>query len=138
MFENKKNRPKSDLFSKDALDTIMELEQSTPESIKQQREHERITLRSRVIIRPGNMSERESLRVEGVTGDVSRGGCLLLFPRPMRVGDVYWVVFDRNVLDVPPQLALCKRCRAVREDAYESGFMFFRAVELEGVLKDAA
>ena len=135
MFHKHKPSGRGDLFGKDALDSIAELEQSTPDAIKKQRIHERITVRSRVIIRPGNMSERESQRVEGVTADISKGGCLLLFPRPMAVGDIYWIVFDRNVLDVAPQLAMCKRCRAVRDDAYESGFMFFRPVDLEGVLK---
>ena len=135
MFDNHKPATRGDLFGKEALDTIVELEKSTPEAIKQQRLHERITLRSRVIARPGNMSERENQRTEGVTADVSKGGCLLLFPRPMQVGDIYWIVFDRTVLDVAPQLALCKRCRSVRDDAYESGFMFFRSVDLENVLK---
>lgn len=134
MFQSKQPGSKSDLFGKDALDTIVELEKSTPDAIKKQRAHERITVRCRVIIRPGNMSDRESSRVEGVSADISKGGCLLLFPRPMHVGDVYWLVFDRNTLNIPPQLAICKRCRAVREDAYESGFMFFRTVDISNAL----
>lgn len=118
-------------------DLLQELEQSTPDAIKAARAHTRITVRSHVIAQPGNMSERLSMKVKGVTGDISGGGCQLLFPIPLLVGDIYWIVFDRAVLDVQPLLARCTRCRIVRDDAFEAGMAFFSTIELPRLKTEA-
>lgn len=109
---------------------LVELEQSTPDAIKAARAHTRITVRAQVTVQPGNMSDRLSMKVRGVSGDVSAGGCQLLFPVPLRVGDIYWLTFDRQTLDIQPVYARCTRCRVVREDAFEAGMAFFSPIEL--------
>lgn len=110
---------------------LQELEQQTPEAIRRQRSSERQSIKIGVQIRPGNASDRVAgADVEGVTGDVSTGGCRLMTSRPLRVGDVYQLRFDKQELDLPIIYARCLRCRLVREDAFESGFVFFEKVEL--------
>jgi hypothetical protein len=68
--------------------------------------------------------------VQGISGDVSEGGCCVLFPVPLNVGDVYLLTFDRKTINVSPALARCMRCRLMREDAYECGFSFFTPLDL--------
>lgn len=112
-----------------APDVLSRLDQEVTEEAKAQRTHERMQLRARIQLQPGNMSQRADFKVNGVLGDLSDGGFQGLFPRPMNVGDFYYVQFDRSKIDLPGMLAMCKRCRQVRHDAYESGFAFFAAVD---------
>ena len=70
--------------------------------------------------------------MHGVSGDVSSGGCLLLVATPLMVGDIYWLTFDRSVIDLPPAFGRCLRCRLIREDAFEAGFKFLSPVTLPG------
>lgn len=121
--------PKAHLELADA-DLLAELEQSTPEAVKGARLHTRVTIRTRVYVQPGNMSERRALKVQGVTGDISAGGCQLLLPLPINVGDIYFITFDKEALGITPAYARCMRCRLVREDAFEAGFAFFTPIDL--------
>lgn len=111
-------------------DLLSELQQSTPEAVKGARAHTRLSIRTKVIVQPANMSQRLSMKVQGVSGDISGGGCQLLLPLPLNVADIYWLTFDRQTLDVPPVYARCMRCRVIREDAFEAGFAFFKPIDL--------
>lgn len=110
---------------------LRELEQQTPEAIRRQRSSERQDISVPVGIRPGNSSDRAAKpEVQGVTGDVSTGGCRVMTAQPMLVGDVYQLHFAKGQLDLPILYARCLRCRLVREDAFEAGFVFFEKIEL--------
>ncbi|HED52848.1 MAG TPA: PilZ domain-containing protein [Phycisphaerales bacterium] len=114
-----------------AHDLLVELEQQTPEAIRRQRSSERYELRCGVIIRPGNASGYQEPDIDAVTGDLSPGGCRLMSSVPLRVGDVYKLEFEKGELDLPIVFARCLRCRLIREDAFESGFVFFTPIKLE-------
>ena len=114
----------------DSLALLRELEANKPDEIRQQRADERIVIKSRILLQPGNAGDLHRMKVQGVTGDISRRGCLILVPSPLRVGDLYRLTFDRSSLDLPMAFARCLRCRLIREDAFESGFEFFTPVEL--------
>jgi c-di-GMP-binding flagellar brake protein YcgR len=122
----------------EALEAIAEIEQSTPENIKQMRSSARISIRAKVIAQPGNAGERNSFQSQGVLGDISYGGCLILFPDPLRVGDIYRLSFDKSVLNVEPTFGRCLRCRLIREDAFEAGFSFFSPIDLSKVATQSA
>jgi len=113
-----------------AFDLLRELERNTPEELRRQRAHFRITIKCKVVLLPGSVSERAPFKQQGVTGDLSEGGCKALFPLPVRVGDVYRLEFERKTLDLPLTFARCVRCHLLREDAYEAGFQFFTPVSL--------
>lgn len=113
-----------------AFDVLSELEKNTPDEIRRQRAHFRLSIRARVTISSGNASEMLKFRVQCVTGDLSNGGCRILSPVPLRVGDVYRLDFDREQLPLPLTFARCLRCSLVREDAFECGFTFFAPVTL--------
>ena len=114
----------------DAFAVLQDLERNTPDQIRRQRAHFRLSVKAPVILQPGSASQLTNLKVKGATGDISEGGCSALFPVPVQVGDVYRMQFDRNVLDLPLTFARCVRCRLVREDAFEAGFAFFTPVIL--------
>ena len=113
----------------DALESLSQLEQNTSEAVIRQRSSERISIRTKVWISPGNASQRDQYRIEGLTGDISAGGCLVLAGRPGLAGDIYWLSFAEDQVNIGSLLARCLRCRMVREDTFELGFRFFEPVE---------
>lgn len=115
----------------DPLAAMAELESNSSDLINQMRAHERITLKTKTIAQPGNISQRRELKIQGVSGDISRGGCCILFPIPLNVGDIYWLTFDNTMIDLPSLFARCLRCRMLREDTYECGFVFFEKIDLQ-------
>jgi len=124
--------------SDDAFDLLQDLEKNTSEEIRRQRAHFRLAIKASVTLQSGNASELLSMKVKGVTGDISAGGTSILFPIAPRVGDIYRLVFDREALDLPLTFARCVRCRLVREDAFEAGFSFFSPITLPESAMDAA
>ncbi len=118
------------LSTDEAFDLLQDLERNKTEDIRRQRAYFRLAVKSAVILQPGNTSDLLRFKVKGVTGDISEGGCSILFPLSPRVGDIYRLQFDKNLLDAPLAFARCVRCRLIREDAYEAGFAFFRPITL--------
>lgn len=124
--------------SDDAFNLLQDLKKNTPEEIRRQRAHFRLTIKAGVTLQAGNASELLSLKVKGVTGDISAGGTSILVPIAPRVGDIYRLAFDRDALDLPLTFARCVRCRLVREDAFEAGFSFFSPIVLPESTMDVA
>jgi hypothetical protein len=114
----------------EALASISELEQNASSHVQQQREHGRIQTRCKVLVCPGNSSQRSTRTIHTISGDISAGGCLLLSPSTLLVGDIYWLTFDAQTLPIDPVFARCVRCRLVREDTFEAGFRFFHQIFL--------
>ncbi len=125
------------LSENDALESLADLEHNKSDVVKRARSSSRIRIKSKVIAQPGNSGDRLKSKVQGVTGDISAGGCQILFPIPLRVGDIYWLTFDRNVLDIDSVFGRCLRCRLIREDAYEAGFKFFQPIDLSGAVESS-
>ena len=113
-----------------AFEMLQELERNTPDEIRKQRTHFRLTMKAKVTLLPGSASDMLKLRIQGVTGDISEGGLKALFPMPVAVGDVYRLEFDRSEFDLPVTFVLCRRCLLLRDDAYEAGFSFFAPISL--------
>jgi c-di-GMP-binding flagellar brake protein YcgR len=122
--------PAEAINTDEAFNLLQELGRNTSEEIRRQRQHFRVTIKAGVTLQSGNASELLDYKVKGVSGDISEGGCSVLFPIPIHVGDVYRLQFDRQVVDLPLTFARCLRCRLVREDAYEAGFLFFTPIVL--------
>ncbi|MBK9127181.1 MAG: PilZ domain-containing protein [Phycisphaerales bacterium] len=118
------------LNDENAFSMLRELERNTPDEIRSQRSHFRLEIKARVTLMPGNASDLLKFKMQGTTGDVSCGGCRILFPLPVGVGDVYRLEFDRRQLDIPLTFARCVRCSLLRESAYEAGFQFFAPISL--------
>lgn len=118
------------LNNSEADSLIDELAQSSSEAVKKLRGHVRRSMRVKVYVEPASLSARNGLRFQGVTGDISSGGTQILLARPLAIGDVYQISFERDELDIPPVYALCLRGRTVRPDAYEAGLRFLEPVTL--------
>lgn len=112
------------------FELLQQLERNTSDSIRKARSSERIALKCAVVIEPGNSSELSTLKIRGMMGNISEGGCQVLLPMPLRVGDIYRVTFDGESLNLPMAFARCLRCRLIREDAFESGLSFFKDLNL--------
>ncbi|MEE9296905.1 MAG: PilZ domain-containing protein [Phycisphaerae bacterium] len=118
-------------FSADeAFNVFQELEQNRSEEIRKQRCRFRAAVKSAVTLEAGNSSARRSFKAKGVTGDISESGLGALFPVPIAVGDIYRLQFDQSELALPLTFARCVRCRLIREDAFECGFLFFAPIGL--------
>ena len=109
---------------------VSELAASTSDAARAMRQATRLIVRAKVTVEPGSLSMRDGKALEGITGDVSTGGTQLLLPRPLHIGDVYLLTFDRGQLDLKPVYAVCVRGRQVRADAYEAGMRFLEPVQL--------
>jgi len=118
-----------------ALEALSELTENTSDAILRQRSSERVRIRTRVTIRPGDSSRRHDYAIDGLTGDISSGGCQVLTERPIVPGDVLWLSFTDKNLAIGSLLARCMRCRLVREDAFEAGFRFFNEIDLAGAIQ---
>ncbi|NWG72702.1 MAG: PilZ domain-containing protein, partial [Parvularculaceae bacterium] len=100
-----------DLFQDgEVVELLTELERNTSEEIRMRRAHFRVQIKAAVVLRPASASEQMKLKLQGVTGDLSEGGCLTLFPLPVSVGDVFRLEFDRKILNLPLTFARCVRC----------------------------
>lgn len=121
----------SESFSPDeAFNILNELEKNRPDEIRKKRTHFRVAVKAALTLQAANSSDMLSYKIQGVTGDISESGMGALFPIPQRVGDVYRLVFNRSELDLPLIFARCVRCRLIREDAFETGFLFFSQIGL--------
>jgi hypothetical protein len=113
-----------------AFDVLRDLEQQTHEDIRNRRAHDRVAIKAKVVVLPGNVSASLESWLHGVTGDISEGGCRAMLPLPIYVGDVFRLTFDHPELDLPIVFARCMRCRLIREDSFEAGFKFFNPVSV--------
>ena len=118
----------------DDASLIQELERNTPEEIRRQRAHFRVTVRARVIVQPGNASQVHNQKLQCSVGDLSEGGCRMVAPLPLAVGDIYRLTFNPQELPLAMTFARCMRCQLLREDAYDVGFRFFSAISLPETL----
>ena len=114
----------------DAERVIAELEANTSEAVKAQRCATRVSVRATVTVEPASLSHRSGTKLRGITGDVSERGCQLLLAKPLLVGDIYEIAFDRDSLDVAPVVGQCVRARLVRADAFEMGVRFLHPITL--------
>ena len=118
----------------DALEALRDLESNSHQAFVAQRASERVEIHARLVVRPGNASQRYASSVEGVTADVSNGGCMALLSRPVMPGDFFFFLFDDSEIQLGSLAARCLRCRMVREDTFEVGFKFMSPVDIQSAI----
>ena len=114
---------------------LQNLARQTAGAIEQGRRSVRLERKLKVIVRPGNASQLLAFKLQGLTADLSSGGCRLVLPLPLGVGDIYRLEFDAREHQLPQLFARCVRCRVLRDDAFESGMQFFTPLELPATLR---
>lgn len=122
-------KPKSKNADLD-VDLLKDLERQSIEEIQKLRAYERMDARVDISVRPGNASDYAVATIKATTNDISAGGCAMVSPVPVGVGDIYRLEFDRAKVDVPIVYARCVRCRLLRETAYEVAMAFFTPISL--------
>ena len=118
----------------DAIEALLALEKSNESVFTAQRAHRRVEANSQVTIKAANASQRDAINFNAICNDVSAGGCRIISTRPVMVGDLFYIAFDRRQLDVPPVFARCLRCRFLREETFEMGFAFLTPVEIPAAI----
>jgi hypothetical protein len=108
---------------------VNELARNTPENIAAQRRHARLTVTGKMSALSADVDLDDC--VAGVAVDVSAGGCMGVFTKPPRVGNVYRIRLESAEARIPVTFARCLRVRLLREDAFEAGFAFFVPAEIE-------
>ncbi|MEM8873434.1 MAG: PilZ domain-containing protein [Planctomycetota bacterium] len=131
MFESLRSKTE-----KEDAELIRELQHGTTESAAFNRAHSRVPVEGRLQALPGNFSDDQP-GIDGQLVDISAGGCMGVFRKPLQVGDVYRVNFETKQISVPPTYARCLRARVLRDTAFEAGFAFFRAVDLDNSTQPA-
>lgn len=116
------------------LDLLEDLEHQTLDNVARLRTHERISLRIKILLSPGNLSELVAAPLEGFTKDLSQGGCAAVFPVAPRVGDLYRVQLVDEQRSLPQVIARCRRCAMIRDDAFQCGFEFISQLAVEELL----
>jgi hypothetical protein len=126
MFENLDGHP-ADTDGDNTFQLVQELERNTPDKLRM---HARREIRTGVTVRPANSGDRSRSVVRGSTLEISDSLCQTILPAPCGVGDLFFLEFDRDALDLPKTFARCIRCRLIREDGFEADFSFFTPVSL--------
>jgi len=129
MHKNSDDNPQLS-YEQVGFDILQDIERTTNETIKNRRQSERIVLKTKVILQPGNSSELLTQKIQGITKDISTYGCGAMFPIPLMVGDTYRLSFESEPLALPLVFARCSRCQLIKEDVYEAGFAFFARIQL--------
>lgn len=112
------------------LQLLKDLERQSIEEIRKLRTHERVDVRVKLEIRPGNASQNLEPPVQATTNDVSASGCAAVSPIPLGVGDIFRLTFEKDKVNTPLVFARCVRCRLLREDAFEVAMSFFSTIEI--------
>ena len=136
MFGSKANE--LEMLDANALNALQDLENNKPASIKSARRSERLRIKVPVVARPGDSGRRIEFSADGITADMSAGGCQILFAVPVYVGHFYQLTFERGRLPFDSLIARCLRCRLIREDAYEAGMSFLDKVNLSEVSENSS
>ena len=128
----------NDIFdASSVLEALEELEQSSHEQYVRMRSSDRVDIHAKIKVRPGNSGDRHRTVVEGMTTDLSAGGCRALVLHPLLPGDIFYIEFDREKISIDPLLVRCLRCKLVREDSFDVSFRFFSSIDLTGAILSA-
>ena len=129
MSPSAKNRPH--LLPADVdFELLKELESQHLSSIRKLRKYTRFEMRVPVLLQPGNLSA-PAAGVRGTSRGVSPGGCMVHFPCPVGVGDVFRISIEDASLDVSQVYARSLRCIMLRDDVFEVAFSFFNPIRLD-------
>ena len=121
-----------DLSAEESFKVFEELELNQPKSVMEVRCVDEVEVQAKIWVEPGNASDRDGAKLVGMSSRIGQLSVTTLFPQPLRVGDVYRITFDRDSLDLEPAYAVCRRCRYVNDDTYESMLAFFAPVRISG------
>ncbi len=125
MFGNRQ-RPDPD----ESINVLEELALNQPKKTMEIQCVNEVEVKATVWVEPGNFGDRDGHKHVGMSSRISEESLVTVFQAPLRVGDVYRVTFDKELLDLAPCYAQCWRCHLVNEEAFESTLVFFEPVNL--------
>lgn len=87
-----------------------------------------------VEIHAGNLSERSDTGIRGQTRELQHGGVTCILEKPVLVGNVFYLEFDKAQLDIAPQLTVCERCALISPTAFDVHFAFVEPIAIPNEL----
>lgn len=106
------------------LELRLHTEVATLRAMSPRQRHERIEIHA------GNACDRDGMITELQTSELSTVSTTGLSPRPVMVGSVFQLRFDRHVVSAGRTLALCERCTMFGDASFEIRFRFSAPIEL--------
>lgn len=87
-----------------------------------------------VTVRPANVVDREAVSASAHTIELRRQGTVCIASRPVMVGNIFHLTFDRTGVHLAPALALCERCTLLSDSSFELRFKFVQDIDLPHTL----
>ncbi len=105
------------------------LEHSQAVDLQQVRSTATLPVKATVEIRSADACSRASVLAQGQTSDLQRHGVSCVLTQPVLPGSVFHLSFDRSILNLEPQMAVCNRTSMLSDTAFESHFRFVREID---------
>lgn len=111
-------------------ESVEELRLNSPIEVRDVRQQNDVHANVPITIQPADICARDSLTIMGTSRKLAPQRLLVTCERPVAVGSVFHVTFDRSVIDVDAALGLCDRCVMLNATAFEVGIQFVHQLEL--------
>jgi hypothetical protein len=121
------SHPISEERTRELLD---DLEESSHIGVRQAREISAVATKAAIEVRAGDVCSRRSILAQGTTTELQRHGVSCVLAEPVLTGSVFYLVFDRQALDLAPELGVCDRSTMLSDTAFDTHFRFTRAIDL--------
>jgi hypothetical protein len=93
--------------------------------------------RLRVEVQDGNVADRRAVLTELQTTEVNQQGVIGLASRPVMVGSVFHLRFERGAVSTPATLAVCDRCTMLGDESFELRFRSMQRLQITDDHDDA-
>ena len=111
---------------------LSELENSNQLAIRQTRESSSRSVNAAVDVRAGDVCARANSLATGTARELQQHGLSCVLAEPVITGSVFYLVFDREALDLAPELAICDRSIMLSDTAFDTHFRFVRDIDFPG------
>ena len=111
---------------------LTDLEELNQIGIRLTRDTASLSIKAPVEVRAGDVCARRTVLVRGTTRELQRRGVSCVLAEPVITGSVFYLVFDRAVLDLDSELAICDRSIMLSNTAFDTHFRFVRDIDFPG------
>ena len=118
------------LDSNELYHVVEEFRLSSPAEVRKVRQPGSLFGQAGITVQPADIGARDSMTIKGVSRELASERLLCTCDLPVPVGSIFYLSFDRSVVDVDSVLGVCDRCIMLGPTAFEVGFRFVQDMEL--------
>lgn len=112
-------------------DLLDELELRCTTNVAPIRDASNTRTQARIEIRSANACDRDDVLSVMTNSEIRATTMTGIASRPVMVGSVFHLKFDRQVLDLAPTLAICDRCTMHSDTSFELRMRFTQAIGMD-------